>query len=275
MESADRPLLYETIIEAPPGTPAGIGIDAGLTLTKVARSTDGRLHLSAALTARERLLQPGQPGLVGVTGARTSNIDAPSAAVAQEIEAAARGVRALAPRTSDFCLILLGTGTAFAAIRGETVTHLGGAAIGGGSFASIARAIYPNLTYGAMITAAGRGDRRKADLMISDAYPEGIGRLNAELTAAHLSRTGASLDDYLAGLLNMHGESIAQIGAQRARLQQLDEIVLCGGFAHENPRLVESITFMCGLFGVKCDVCPQPGFAGAVGALLLAAATNS
>lgn len=264
--------LHEATIGAPPGLPAGgVGIDAGLTLTKVARAADGHLHLEASLTRTGDAPDYVGAGVLGITGARASSDGAAHAVVSQEIEAAARGVRALSGRKGDYCVALLGTGTALAAVRGETVTHLGGAAIGGGSFAAIARAVYPNLTYGAMIAAAARGDRRKADLMISDAYPEGIGRIGPDLTAAHLSKSGASLDDFLAALLNMHGESIAQIAAQRARLQGLDAMVLCGGFAHEDPLLVASITFMCGLFGVKTELCPQPGFAGAVGALLMAA----
>ena len=57
-------------------------------------------------------------------------------------------------------------------------------------------------------------DRRKVDAMISDIYPDGVGRIGAELTAAHLARgTSGSVDDFLAGLLNLHGESIGQIAA--------------------------------------------------------------
>jgi activator of 2-hydroxyglutaryl-CoA dehydratase len=110
--------------------------------------------------------------------------------------------------------------------------------------------------------------------MVSDAYPEGIGRIGPDLTAAHLSKAGGSLDDFLAALLNMHGEGIAQIGGQRALLQQIARAVLCGGFVRQNPKLTESISFMAGLFGVNVDVAPQPGFAGAIGAMLLAAETS-
>ena len=111
--------------------------------------------------------------------------------------------------------------------------------------------------------------------MISDVYPDGIGRVGPDLTAAHLAKRGdGSLDDFLAGLLNLHGENIAQIGASRAIIANIRRIVLAGGFAHGNPSLVASITSMAALFGVSVEVAPVPGFAGAIGAALVAADTE-
>jgi type II pantothenate kinase len=264
--------LYEATIAAPPGLPSsGRGVDAGLTLTKIARVGADGLHLYAVRTADGvHEFDDATMVALGITGARAPAFQ--GAAPSQEIDAAARGVRALLPAdTGDFMLVLLGTGTAFAGVRDGRVAHLGGTPLGGGSFTGIARAVHPPLTYGAMIAAASRGDRTRADIMVSDAYPEGIGRIGPDLTAAHLSKAGGSLDDFLAALLNLHGEGIAQIAGQRALLQKLNRIVLCGGFAHENPVLVSSITFMAGLFGVSVQVAPHPGFAGAIGAMILAA----
>jgi activator of 2-hydroxyglutaryl-CoA dehydratase len=112
--------------------------------------------------------------------------------------------------------------------------------------------------------------------MVSDAYPEGIGRIGGDMTAAHLAKADrgsggdASIDDVLAALLNLHGENIAQIGASRAIIAQIPRLVLAGGFAHQNAALVGSITAMAGLFGVQAQVAPHPGFAGALGAALVA-----
>lgn len=47
-------------------------------------------------------------------------------------------------------------------------------------------------------------------------------------------------------------------------------LVLAGGFTHENPALIGSIAAMATLFGVTVTVAPHPGFAGAVGAALMA-----
>ena len=110
------------------------------------------------------------------------------------------------------------------------------------------------------------------DEMISDVYPDGIGRIGPDLTAAHLAKRGdSSLDDFFAGLLNLHGENIAQIGASRAIIANIRRIVLAGGFVHGNPLLVASITSMAALFGVTVEVAPVPGFVGAIGAAFVAA----
>ncbi len=259
-----------------------IGIDAGMTLTKVARAIDGELAFSVQETAAPRAAN-GWHGdtRLGLTGARLSDAALASGDVirVQEIEAAARGVRALLDtegRLGDgaFVMALLGTGTAFAAVRDGVATHLGGAALGGGSFSGIASRVDPSLSYERMIAGAERGDRRNVDTMIADVYPDGIGRIGPDLTASHLAAARAgSLDDFLAGLLNLHGESIGQIAAARALTARLPRIVLAGGFGHNNPKLVSSIMAMAGLFGVGVETIPAPGFAGALGAALIAAET--
>jgi pantothenate kinase len=260
--------------------PEAAGIDAGMTLTKVAiADAHADLDLSAYETGTDQAVAAlASATVIGITGARAAAVPQPSGAVTvQEIDAAARGSIALldhAGRLGDgaFLMALMGTGTAFAAVRDGKAAHMGGTALGGGSFSGIAHRIAPDLTYREWIAAAARGDRRNVDAMISDVYPEGIGRIGPDLTAAHLSRRGAgSLDDFLAGLLNLHGESIAQIAAGRARMANATRIVLCGMFVHENPRLVESLTQMLGLFGAPTEVVPNPGYAGAIGAALIAA----
>lgn len=262
------------------------GIDAGMTLTKIVRSSSRAVEVSAQETAAGNggVELPALGGLasVGVTGARVGALASREGVVAvQEIEAAARGCTALLQAqgrlaAGDFLMALMGTGTAFGAVRRGRVDHMGGTALGGGSFSGIAARVAPGMKYRDWIAAAARGDRRQVDTMISDVYPHGIGRIGPDLTAAHLARrhSGAgpgSLDDFLAGLLNLHGESIAQIAAGRAAMAGAGRIVLCGMFVHENPALVESLTHMLGLFGVAAETVPAPGYAGAVGAALLAA----
>jgi pantothenate kinase len=147
--------------------------------------------------------------------------------------------------------------------------------MGGGSFWGIARRVAPELSYVDVLAAAARGERRNVDFdsMIADVYPEGIGRIGPDLTAAHLSkRGGGSTDDFLAGLLNLHGENIAQIACGRASMANAGRIVLCGMFVHENPALVNSLTDMATRFGVGVETVPVPGYAGAIGAALLAEA---
>jgi pantothenate kinase len=263
------------------------GIDAGMTLTKIALASDGAVDVSA----RETPAGHGGADLpalgdgiasVGVTGARVGALASREGVVAvQEIEAAARGCTALLQAQQrlapgDFLMALMGTGTAFASVRGSRVNHMGGTALGGGSFSGIAARVAPEMLYRDWIAAAARGDRRNVDTMISDVYPGGLGRIGPDLTAAHLSRAASgagagSLDDFLAGLLNLHGENIAQIAAGRAAMASAGRIVLCGMFVHDNPALVESLTHMLGLFGVAAETVPAPGYAGAIGAALLAA----
>lgn len=270
--------LIRGVIADPALLPDGVaGIDAGLTLTKIARGTATGVVLTAyetrgVLGSEGVATDGGIDAYTGVTGACGDRVGGGNGVVrVQEIEAAAHGaVALLAGPPDDFVLALLGTGTAFAAVREGKVSHLGGTAMGGGSFRAIARRIAPALSYDGVIASAGRGDRRHADLMVSDAYPEGIGRIGGDMTAAHLAKGGGSTDDVLAALLNMHGENIAQIAAGRGLVAGIRKVVVAGGFAHGNPALVASMTAMAALFGVSAVLAPHAGFAGAVGAALMA-----
>jgi hypothetical protein len=92
---------------------------------------DARETHSSLDDATAALLAAGATATIGVTGARASLLGAAGVSV-QEIEAGARGTRALLEcdgRLGDgeFLLVLLGTGTAFAAVRGATVQHRGAA----------------------------------------------------------------------------------------------------------------------------------------------------
>lgn len=268
------------VFDAPLLPTGAAGIDAGMTMTKMARGQGAVVEL----TARERTAAGSRPllprdangAVVGITGAYAAHTSPREHAVhVPEIDAAARGVTALLEASGapagEYVLALLGTGTAFAAVRDGRAAHLGGTALGGGSFAGIARRIHPSLRYAQMLEGAERGDRRRADVMVADVYPEGIGRIGPDLTAAHLAGAGGSLDDTLAALLNLHAESIAQIAASRAIIAKVGRIVLAGGFAHNNSALIASIAQMTAMFGVPAEVAPVPGYAGAIGAAIIAA----
>lgn len=291
MSHGHRHAVEDAVLPAPGVLPDGaIGIDAGLTLTKVAQARGERIELSVHATGALGERVPSTGTVIGATGARIAHAGAETASrlvwavQAEEIDAAARGAVALLRASGrqapvEFVLALAGTGTAFAAVRLDAgapggigkVSHLGGTALGGGSFEGIARRLAPTLDYATMIGGAERGDRRRADLLIGDAYPDGIGRIGPELTAAHLAKPGdAGIDDVLAALLNLHGETIAQIAASRALVARIPRVVLAGGFVHNNPALVASLTSMAAMFGVQAEAAPWPGFAGAVGAALVA-----
>jgi len=268
----ERYSLCDELLPKPELLPVNAGgVDAGLTLTKGALGVDGGVRLFVRATDGAAPDVDGATSL-GLTGARAAQ-GSPGHTVVQEIEAAARGVRALLPHEDDapFVLALIGTGTAFALVRGDAASHLGGTALGGGSFTGIARRLYPELSYDELVRGAAQGDRRNVDMMVSDAYPDGIGRIGPELTAAHLAKPGGSHDDVLAALLNMHGENIAQIAASRALVAQARRVVLAGGFVHNNNALVTSLRTMIGRFGVDVELAPAAGFAGAIGAAMIAA----
>ena len=69
----------------------------------------------------------------------------------------------------------------------------------------------------------------------------------------------------------MHAENVAQIAASRARMANLQRVVVGGGFAHNNPTMMEMFTKIAWLFGIAAEAVPAPGYAPAIGAALISA----
>ena len=264
-----------------------IGADVGATLIKLAiRTQDGNtsLQLASAQAIEEvaRNIELAGPKRVGITGggapklARLLSFDT---ARAQEFEAWRRGAQeilreAASCPTHRYLLVSLGTGTSAMLVDGETVTRLGGTALGGGTLIGLGAALVGTANFDELVALARKGDRRRVDLSVSDIYGSGDAPLPGDLNAssfAKLARPASepapSPADLAHAILGLVGENVGLICNGLAAAVPVQQIVFAGSTLRANDPLMEILRFMVTSGGREVLFLENGEFAGALGAL--------
>ena len=279
--------------ESPTGTggPVRLGIDIGATLAKLAIARgEGRVdYRLAPAHAIERLaleVEGLAPERVGLTGggalplARSLSLDT---APVGEFEAWGAGSHALLREEGRatgerHLLVSLGTGTSAMLVDGERVTRLGGTALGGGTLLGLGAALSGVAEFDRLVSLAGDGDRRRVDLIVSDIYRAGDLPLPGDLTAASFGkladparRDSPAAHDLAHAVIGLVGENVGLICGALAMAAGVKRIVFGGTTLRGNPRLVEILRSVCVAMGREPIFLRAGEFAGALGALEIAA----
>jgi len=198
-----------------------------------------------------------------------------------EVQAIGRGGQALLglegdARDTSLMVASCGSGTALIKAQGDSYAHVSGSAVGGGTMLGLARLILGTMDPLEIEALAAQGDRNGADLSLADVITGPIGSLPADATAVNFGRLGrrsfhgeVSRADLAAALVNLIAQTIALITINAARAQGCEQVVLTG-------HMVDMSTFreVVGLVGqyyaAELKVVDRPGYATAIGALLLA-----
>ena len=203
---------------------ATIGIDIGGSTTKIAGFTEekkllGTLQVKASdqITSlygalgrflREHGLSLADISKIVLTGVGASFIEEDIYAIptvkAVELDAIARGGLALAG-LDEALVVSIGTGTAFVRADKNSIRHIGGSGVGGGTLSGLASHFLHETDIFVLSSMAEKGDLRKVDLMMSDIFCGDIASLPPELTAANFGKVknDASDCDVAAALFNL------------------------------------------------------------------------
>lgn len=270
------------------------GVDWGATLAKIAVRRPGappelRLLPSDDPEACRRALAELGAARVGVTGGGGDRLarELGSAAVAVN-EFAAWGAGAAAMLAEDgageepaerHLLVSLGTGTSVLLVDGLSVSRVGGTALGGGTLVGLAAGLLGTGEFETIVALARRGSRREVDLLVSDIYRAGGIPLAGDLTAANFGKLAPRLragepvaPEHLAhALMGLLGENVALVCAGLAAAAQVRRIVFGGSTLRGNDPLLEILGGITRALGREPVFLRQGEFAGALGALLLAA----
>ena len=282
-------------VTSPTPTLPAAGIDFGATLVKAVVLPDPAnregmrtfLAPSSEAAGLARFLGKGPFAAVGAVGGGARRwLSGAGASFAvepvDEFAAWGAGERLLldsAPfvPTRPHLLVSLGTGTSILAVDASGgVTRVGGTALGGGTLRGLGRLLLGEDDHDELIALARGGDRRKVDLLVGDLYGPGEISLHGDLTAANFGKVASTARPDLANALcGLLGENVALLAGSLARSLAGGETidVVYGGstlLGHDVLRgILERVT---GLAGARARFLPNGEFAGAVGALSLAAA---
>jgi type II pantothenate kinase len=270
-----------------PGSGTAVGVDVGATLAKLVvrepeRGVRWSLQPSRDLGAVAREVLSARPGSIGLTGGgavglsgllesesvRVNEFAAWGAGMATLLGAGADGTR--------YVMACVGTGTSVLLIDGMSASRVGGTALGGGTIVGLGRMLLATSDFAEIASLATRGSRGRVDLRVSDIYRSGEFPLAADLTAASfgkLARDGEASDpqDLAAALMGLVGENVALICGGLAAAAQVERVVYAGSTLRTNPVLREVLSQVTTALG-RSPIFPDAGeFAGALGALELAA----
>lgn len=274
---------------SPERRPPSAGVDVGASLIKLAlRRRDGSTELAtlpaADLPEAARRLASARPGAVGLTGGgarRLARLTDAHAAQIDEFDAWAHGARGLLRsqgRAEDrFLLVSVGTGTSAMLVEGDAVQRVGGTALGGGTVLGLGAALLGAPRFEQIAELAAAGDRRNVDLLVADIYPEGGFTLPGEVNAASLAKLGSkgprNPADVAHGVMGLVGENVALICCGLAAAVKVRAIVFGGSTLNGNPALTAILDGGCRVLGRDPVFLSDGGFAGALGALEIAAAS--
>ena len=274
-----------------------VGVDAGATLAKIAaRRADGQVQrrlLPARAAAEIEVAVAGlAPERVGLTGAGASALVAALAArgletvQVNEFAAWGSGATALLAEGHDsgeavdldpYLLVSLGTGTSVMFSDGMAVSRIGGTALGGGTVVGLGALLLEPCGFAEIAALASRGDRRKVDLLVSDIYRPGEIPLAGDLTAASFGKLGRAAgdnplpEDLAQAIMGLVGENVALICAGLGATRPVRRVVFAGSTLRQNPALRDVLERITGAFGLRVIFLAGGEFAGALGALRLAA----
>lgn len=223
---------------------------------------------------------------LAVTGGRhrvlPAQIGATRIVKINEVQAIGRGGQALLglegeARHTPIMVASCGSGTALIKAEGDRYAHVSGSAVGGGTMLGLARLLLGTMDPREIERLAVQGDRNGADLSLADVITGPIGSLPADATAVNFGRLGrasfhgqVSRVDLAAALVNLIAQTIALITINASRAHACQRVVLIGHMLDMSS--FRTIVALVGqYYAAELQVVERPGYATAIGALLLGA----
>lgn len=188
--------------------------------------------------------------------------------IVPEIEAIGRGGLMLSG-LKEAIVVSMGTGTAFVRASEESIEHIGGSGVGGGTLYGLAAKMLHEGDISVVSDMAKAGDPSSVDLMIGDIFKGDLPSLSPELTASNFGKmkSGASNQDIAAALFNLVFQTIGVLSVFACRGDSVKDIVLTGSLA-DLPQAEEVFAQMSRLYQVRFIIPKEPVFATAIGAVL-------
>ncbi|MFQ5700018.1 MAG: hypothetical protein ACE5IL_17280 [Myxococcota bacterium] len=260
----------------PPDT---AGIDAGASLWKLVypgRPLEVAILEAGDVTGTREQLAAWQPRHVALTGggavALRRELSAEDVRSVREFEAWGLGAPLLAKLEGlelpdRYLLVSLGTGTSMLQVADGSAQRAGGTALGGGTLLGLGRLLLGVRSFREIAELAGRGDRRKVDLLVGDIYGEGEIALPADLNASSFAKLDSQEPADLAhAVMGVLGENVALIGAVVARANGLSTAVFGGSTLRDNPTLRQILDEVSQMSGIRPLFLERGALCGAVGA---------
>ena len=266
-----------------------VGLDIGGSTTKIVGMQEGRIIARAIVKAADpvtsafgavgKLINDNSISVndieqINITGVGSGFPQAPILGiktVAVE-EFKATGLGGLYLSGLDHAVVVsMGTGTAYLEATKDSVRHIIGSGVGGGTLLGLGLAVTGTADAVKLSDMATAGDVLKCDLTIGDITKNGVTGLPMNVTASNFGKAADDLsrEDKMAGVFNLVYQSIGTVAVMASRQCGLKDIVFTGQLTD----LKECQTYLLpfeDLYGVNMIIPEDAVYATALGSCLAA-----
>ena len=264
-----------------------IGIDVGISTTKIVGLIDGKPSAPIRITAADPItslygafgkylhdnnLQLEEIEHVMLTGVGAAYVKGDVYGVktsrCDEFVADALGAR-YESRLDHAIVVSMGTGTSFVMCHGDEFRHIGGIGIGGGTLQGLSRIMLNTSDIKQVSELAKQGNIKNINLLIGDISAQPLPGLPMEATAslfAH-AKNDASREDIACGIITMVLQSIGSAAVLAAQGTGCRDMVLIGNLSLL-PQSKEIFPALEKLYDVRFHIPKYSQFCTAIGAAL-------
>ena len=265
-----------------------IGIDVGISTTKIVGLRDGKPSAPIRITAADpitslygafgkylhdnniQLTNVEHVMLTGVGAAYVKNdVYGVPTSRCDEFVADALGAR-YESHLDHAIVVSMGTGTSFVMCNGEEINHIGGIGIGGGTLQGLSRIMMLNTSDIKQVSAlAMQGDISHVNLLIGDISAQPLPGLPMEATASIFARAqnDATKEDIACGIISMVLQSIGSAAVLAAQGTGCRDMVLIGNLSLL-PQCKEVFPALEKLYNVRFHIPKYSEYCTAIGAAL-------
>ena len=264
-----------------------IGIDVGISTTKIVGIKNGKVSAPIRITAADpitslygafgKYLHDNDIDLkdvehVMLTGVGAAYIDQPiyglPTSKSEEFIADGLGAR-YESKLEKSIVVSMGTGTSFVKCNGDDMKHIGGIGVGGGTLQGLARIMLNTSDIKQVAEMAKLGNIRNIDLTIGDISAQPLPGLPMDTTASNFARaqTDAKKEDIATGIIKMVLQSIGSAAWLASLGSDIRDFVLIGNLSLL-PQCKEVFPALEKLYNIRFHIPKHSQYCTAIGAAL-------
>lgn len=264
-----------------------IGIDVGISTTKIVGIKNGKVSAPIRITAADPItslygafgkylhdndimLQDVEQ--VMLTGVGAAYIEQPIYGLptdkAEEFLADGLGAR-FESKINHAIVVSMGTGTTFVKCDGDEIRHIGGIGVGGGTLLGLSRLLLNTDDHKQIVAMAQKGNIRNIDLQIGDISAHPLPGLPMDTTASNFAnaKSDASKEDIAAGIIKMVLQSIGSAAWLASLGSDIRDFVLIGNLSLM-PQCKEIFPGLEKLYNIRFHIPKYSQYCTAIGAAL-------
>ena len=264
-----------------------VGLDIGGSTTKIVGMKDGKIiareivraadPVTSAFGAVGKLINDHSISVndieqINITGVDLGYPQAPNfgirTVVVEEFKATGLGGLYLSG-LEHAVVVSMGTGTAYLEATRNSVRHIIGSGVGGGTLVGLGMALTGTSDAVKLSDMATSGDILKCDLTIGDITKNGVTGLPMNVTASNFGKAADDLsrEDKMAGVFNLVYQAVGTVAVMASRQCDLKDIVFTGQLTDLKECQQYLMPFE-DLYGVNMIVPEDAVFATALGSCL-------